>query len=135
MFSALEWIMKGAAVWLVLLLFVYAGYRGERGVMGGFGAQQLPLPPHVPDGIVCDLHYLVLWSRSAYEYPDIAITDSCGVAGAHTFSCSSHITPTPTALLTPAQHIYFSWITTKSGSTPQSYAQNQNHKVYIAWIQ
>ena len=29
MFSALEWIMKGA-VWLVLLLFVYTGYRMEQ---------------------------------------------------------------------------------------------------------
>ncbi|PXF58351.1 MAG: hypothetical protein C4B59_13370 [Candidatus Methanogaster sp.] len=29
MFSALEWVMKGA-VWLVLLLFVYAGYRMEQ---------------------------------------------------------------------------------------------------------
>jgi hypothetical protein len=28
MFSALEWLMKGA-VWLVLVLFVCAGYRME----------------------------------------------------------------------------------------------------------
>jgi hypothetical protein len=33
MFSALEWIMRGA-VWLVLLLFVGLGYRRSRGVMG-----------------------------------------------------------------------------------------------------
>ena len=29
MFSALEWIVKGA-VWFVLVLFVYAGYRVEQ---------------------------------------------------------------------------------------------------------
>jgi hypothetical protein len=33
MFSALEWVMKGA-VWLVLVLFVYARDRAD---MGGWG--------------------------------------------------------------------------------------------------
>ncbi len=34
MFSAIEWIMKGA-VWFVLLLFVCAGYRMEQRSYGG----------------------------------------------------------------------------------------------------
>ncbi|RJS70085.1 hypothetical protein CW696_06295, partial [ANME-2 cluster archaeon] len=45
MFSALEWLMKGA-VWLVLVLFVGLGYRMEKrsyvrvsgGYAGGFGS-------------------------------------------------------------------------------------------------
>lgn len=41
MFSALEWAMRGA-VWLLLLLLVYAGYRMERRsyvrVSGGYVA-------------------------------------------------------------------------------------------------
>lgn len=40
MFSLTEWIMKGA-IWSVLLLFVFLGYRRwSRGVTGGRGGVQ-----------------------------------------------------------------------------------------------
>ena len=36
---------------------------------------RLPLPPYVLIGIVRDIHYLVLWFLSTYNYPGIAIPE------------------------------------------------------------